>query len=128
MLVQVFLSIDLRWRDSELLKAGYWLCWARSAHDRFGLTHSPSYARYVPLATGRDVGCAIVMISLALMSRAILGLRVRPHFSRRREACSIRRAAVECNSLTSARNPSNVGLVCATVFIMAHGGCKGEAP
>jgi len=25
MLIPVFLSIDLRWRDSEVLKADYWL-------------------------------------------------------------------------------------------------------
>jgi len=25
MLILVFLSIDLRWRDSEVLLAGYWL-------------------------------------------------------------------------------------------------------
>jgi hypothetical protein len=36
------------------------------------------------------------------------------HLSARREACSIRRAAVERNSLSSARSSSDVRLVCAT--------------
>jgi len=36
----VFLSIDLRWRDSEAL-LGSWLAdEARTAHDRLGLTHT----------------------------------------------------------------------------------------
>jgi hypothetical protein len=49
------------------------------------------------------------------------------HRSTRRDACSIRRAAVERNSLTSGRSSSDVGLVCATAFIMSHGDCKSEA-
>ena len=48
------------------------------------------------------------------------------HLSTRREACFIRRAAVERNSLTSVRSFSDVGLVCSTAFIMSHGGCKSE--
>jgi hypothetical protein len=75
-----------------------------------------------------DVGCVIVMISLVLMFRAILGLRVRHTFPCRGEACFIRRAAVERNSLTPARNSSHVGLVCATVLITAHGAAKARPP
>ena len=38
------------------------------------------------------------------------------------------RAAVERNSLTSAGKSSDVGLVCATLFIMAHGAGKARPP
>ena len=67
------------------------------------------------------------MISLTLMSRAILGFEFGTLFHEAR-GLLYQRAAVERNSLTSARTSSDVGLVCATLFIMAHGGCKGEAP
>jgi len=36
----VFLSIGLRWRDSEVLKGRLLAVEARAAHDRFGLTHT----------------------------------------------------------------------------------------
>ena len=36
----VFLSIGLRWRDSEVLKGRLLAVEARTAHDRFGLTHT----------------------------------------------------------------------------------------
>jgi len=49
------------------------------------------------------------------------------HLFTRREACSCRRAAVERNSSTSFRSSSNVGLVCATAFIMSHGNSKSES-
>jgi len=46
------------------------------------------------------------------------------YFSIRREACSIRRVAVEPKSLSSARNSSDVGLVCAIAVIMPQGTAK----
>jgi len=36
----VFLSIVLRWKDSEVLKGRLLAVEARTAHDRFGLTHT----------------------------------------------------------------------------------------
>jgi len=40
MLIQVFLSIDLRRRDSEVLLGRLLADGARAAHDRFGLTYT----------------------------------------------------------------------------------------
>jgi hypothetical protein len=40
MLIQVSFSIDLRWRDSEVLKGRLLAVEARAAHDRLGLTHT----------------------------------------------------------------------------------------
>jgi len=39
MLIRVFLSIDLRWRDSEVVLAGYWLIKRELLTDRLGLTY-----------------------------------------------------------------------------------------
>ena len=89
---------------------------ARTAHDRFGLTHSLSYAPCALLATRVDVRYAMVMTSLVLMFREIMRSANSAHVSTRREACSIRRAAAERNSWTSARSSSDVGLVCALAF------------
>jgi hypothetical protein len=43
--------IDLRWRDSEVLKAGYWLVGRELLTDRFDLTHEQPYAPYSQLAS-----------------------------------------------------------------------------
>jgi hypothetical protein len=80
--------------------------WARAAHDRFGLTHSSSYAPCAPLAT---------RVGRAGMDHDLVGFDVpreirsssSAHLSTRREACPCRRAAVE-------RNSSGVGLVWGT--------------
>ena len=46
------------------------------------------------------------------------------YFSIRREACSIRRVAVERKSLSSARNSSDLGLVCAIAVVMPQATAK----
>jgi len=66
----------------------------------------------------------MVMTWLASMSLRDMRSSNSAHFSTRREACFIRRAAVERNSLTSARSSSDIGLVCATALIMSYGGLQ----
>jgi hypothetical protein len=93
-------------------------CWARAAHDRFGLTHSLSYAPDAHLAsTSRcavcnrhDFGGFDVPRDIRSSSSA--------HLSIRREACPIRRVAFERKSSSSAHNSSDVGLLFAIGFIM----------
>jgi hypothetical protein len=101
-------------------------CWARTAHNRFHLTRLLFYAPCAPFATptlsavhdGHDFVGFDVPRDMRSSNAA--------HLSTRREACSIRRAAVERNSFASARSSSDVGLVCATAFIMSQGCCKSE--
>ena len=40
-----FVQSILRWRDSEVLQAGYELVRQVTAHDRFGLTHKDNHTR-----------------------------------------------------------------------------------
>jgi hypothetical protein len=102
----VFLSIDLCWRDSEVLKGRLLACWVRGAHDRFGLTHSSSYVPCAPFATRVDVWYAMVMTDVPRDMRSSNSA----HLSSRREAASIRCAAVERNSLPSAHSAYDVDL------------------
>src|SRR5215831_15876447 len=120
----VFLLIDLRWRDSEVLKAGYWL-----VGRELLTTDSVKRTRYRTRQTRNsqarvDGWCAIVMISWGFgVPRAIRSSNS-AHLSVKQEACSIRRVAVERKSLSSARNSSDVGLVCAIGFIMPQRSAK----
>ena len=99
-------------------------CWARAAHDRFGLTHSLSYAPDAQLAsTSRCAVCNRYDFAGFDVPRDTRSSSS-AHLPIRREACSIRRAAVERKSLTSARNSSDVGLVCAIAFFMPQGIAK----
>ena len=73
----MFLLIDLRWRDSEVLKAGYWL-----VGRELLTTDSVKRTRYRTRQTRNsqarvDGRCAIVMISWVLAFRETFDLPVR---------------------------------------------------
>ena len=82
-------------------------CWVRGAHDRFGLTHSSSYVPCAPFATRVDVRYGMVMTDAPRDMRSSNSA----HLSSRREAASIRCAAVERNALPSARSALTM-LIC----------------
>jgi hypothetical protein len=72
----VFLLIDLRWRDSEVLKAGYWLI-GRELLTTDSVKRTLDPTRQTRNSQARvDARYAIVMISLVLTFREIFDLPV----------------------------------------------------
>src|SRR5215469_15385489 len=84
MVIPVFLSIDLRWRDSEVLKAGYWLV-GQELLTTDSVKRCLDPTRQTHNSQVRSMCGRAIIISWALTFLGIFDLPVQLHLLVRRE-------------------------------------------